>query len=100
MDDKRLLIKSLNVPTVSEVFMVAISLYRPCAYLPGNFQSDLFYGSQLELLNMSTLHPAAFFILYQNKGHTAAAICTTGSSSTYHGGQLATWSTRCVVNSP
>ncbi|KRX67670.1 hypothetical protein T09_2669 [Trichinella sp. T9] len=25
---------------------------------------------------------------------------TRGSSSTHHDGQLATWSTRCVVNSP
>ncbi|KRZ95965.1 hypothetical protein T08_14983 [Trichinella sp. T8] len=69
MDDKKLLIKTLNVPPVSQVFMVAISLYRPCAHLPGNFQRDLFYQSQPELLNLSTLHPAAFFILYQNKEH-------------------------------
>ncbi|KRZ64138.1 hypothetical protein T08_6018, partial [Trichinella sp. T8] len=47
----------LNVPSVPQVFTVAISLYRPGVHLPGRFQRDLFDRSQPELLNLSTLHP-------------------------------------------
>ncbi|KRY55047.1 hypothetical protein T03_4167 [Trichinella britovi] len=46
------------------------------------------------LLNISNISSVS------DKRHTAATVCIRGSSSTHHGGQLATWSTRCVVISP
>ncbi|KRY50176.1 hypothetical protein T03_12050 [Trichinella britovi] len=45
-----------------------------------------------------------YFNLYTLPSYTRGIpppqFVTRGSSSTRHGGQLATWSTRCVVNSP
>ncbi|XP_003381528.1 conserved hypothetical protein [Trichinella spiralis] len=59
----------LNVPSVPQVFTVAISPYRPCAHLPGNFERDLFDQSQPETSKICPhCTPAAFFILYQYKG--------------------------------
>ncbi|KRX48546.1 hypothetical protein T05_8404 [Trichinella murrelli] len=84
MDDKRLLIKSLNVPTVSEVFMVAIT-----------GTSKYVHTAHILLITPSIFSVYRYILIFHpafiNKGHTAAAICTTGSSSTYR--QLAAWST-------